>query len=63
MFDIIASSIDVFTCLLCMFFPFSDSLVTPKNYFHMLSEGPIETLGRLMFSLKIFPEKYDILFC
>ncbi|KAJ8309027.1 hypothetical protein KUTeg_013901 [Tegillarca granosa] len=38
-----------------------ESIVVPKNYFRMLDEGPIATLGRLMFSRKIQPASLTLL--
>ncbi|XP_076098495.1 uncharacterized protein LOC143068375 isoform X2 [Mytilus galloprovincialis] len=36
-----------------------ENFALPKNYFKMLDEGPISTLGRLMFSKKIPPYKLE----
>ncbi|KAK3093553.1 hypothetical protein FSP39_017239 [Pinctada imbricata] len=36
-----------------------ETMVVPKNYFRMLDEGPISILGRLMFSLKLYPAKLE----
>ncbi|XP_069119312.1 zinc finger FYVE domain-containing protein 26-like [Argopecten irradians] len=37
-----------------------DTMVMPTNYFKMLDQGPIYTLGRLVFSKRIPPSRYGI---
>jgi len=41
-----------------MYYLFTDSQVSPQNYFEVLNEGPLRILGRMMFLKKMAPSKY-----